>query len=140
MPALELTLTGQKEMRQKLAALIKHTPTRLGSAMKHEARAILAKSKSDYVPVAAKDGGALRATGKVHIPEIDGDEISVAITYGDDKVDYALAIHEHPSPHDPFTWRGKTVTFTRGGPKYLHRPMQDAVTGMGGRIAKRAIK
>ncbi len=49
---------------------------------------------------------------------------------------YALAVHETPSQHDPPTWVGKTVEFTRGGPKYIWRAMMAKVQGMNIRVAK----
>jgi hypothetical protein len=41
--------------------------------------------------------------------------------------DYALAVHETASEHDPPSWRGKKVQFKTGSAKFLERPFRERV-------------
>lgn len=102
-------------------------------------------SKREYVPV---DDGPLRDSGFVDLPKRQGTMIEVAMYYGGASAPYALAIHEHPGPHDPPSWRGATgggrsgafsgtVRFQRGGPKYLEKPMMAVVPRMARDLARR---
>jgi hypothetical protein len=64
------------------------------------------------------------------------DNLSIIMAYGNRTTeDYAVVVHETPSGFDPPTWQGKEVKFTRGGPKYLERPLMEAENGMIDRIA-----
>lgn len=59
-----------------------------------------------------------------------GTDVEVRVVAGGPEFPYAVAVHEHPSLHDPPSWRGKSVHFTTGGPKFLERPFKEAVEGL----------
>lgn len=40
--------------------------------------------------------------------------------------DYAIAVHEHPSEHDPPSWKGVAVQWNVGGPQFLARAIHEA--------------
>ena len=90
------------------------------------AESVMTESKQ-IVPV---DSGALMNTGKVMIPVVQGNQITVELGYGDEAVGYALIVHEmigdspgshkdvkHPIAPHPIKW-----TRPGSGPKYLERP------------------
>jgi hypothetical protein len=102
----------------------------------------MARSKSEFVPVAEKGGGTLRASGHVMPAKIEGRKISVTMGYGGPSDAYALAAHEHLSEFSPPSWRsaeadGNGVTFhpEGRGPKYLEIPLMGAIPTMAEDIA-----
>lgn len=111
------SLRGASEMRRRMEAMTREVPERAGKALHEEGESVLAASQA-IVPV---ETGALKETGRVTEVEIGDGEIAVAVTYGDETVLYAAAVHESESP----------------GAKYLERPLRDAVGGMARRLADR---
>lgn len=97
--------------------MAREVPERAGKALHDEAESVLAASQV-IVPV---ETGALKETGRVTEVETDNGAIAVAVTYGDEAVQYAAAVHESESP----------------GAKYLERPLRDAVGDMARRLADR---
>ncbi len=84
-----------------------------------------------------EDLRTLVGSGHVKLPpETKGGVTWVTLAYG---TVYALAVHETPSAHDPPSWRGKTVKFTKGGPKFLESAVKDASKGFGDRMQKRVL-
>ena len=82
----------------------------------------MGKSKR-LVPV---DTGALRASGHVQLPVIRGKKVAVVLGYGGAAAPYAVFVHEKQARHNPPTqW------------KYLEQPLNEAIPGMAGRLAKR---
>lgn len=132
--ATEFTLEGVGLMHMRLQRLIDEVPKKVASALYVEAELVMTDSKENYVPV---DYGALRGSGHTDPPVIDNAGISVQLNFGGVTAPYALAVHEHPSEHDPPTWEGKVINFQPEGrgPKYLELPMMKAVDGMADRIA-----
>jgi hypothetical protein len=49
----------------------------------------------------------------------------VSIQAGNDETPHALAVHEHPSRYSPPSWDGVEVKFTKGGPKFLERALNE---------------
>ena len=111
------------------AALRRELKRRGGAAQKALARAlflegeqIMGKSKR-LVPV---DTGALRASGHVQLPVIRGKKVTVVLGYGGAAAPYAVFVHEKQARHNPPTqW------------KYLEQPLNEAIPGMAGRLARR---
>ena len=111
------------------AALRRELKRRGGAAQKALARAlflegeqIMGKSKR-LVPV---DTGALRSSGHVQLPVIRGKKVTVVLGYGGAAAPYAVFVHEKQARHNPPTqW------------KYLEQPLNEAIPGMAGRLAKR---
>ena len=129
--AKNFTIKGDKQLQRNLTKLAIKTPIGVGAALFQEGQTIMAASKESFVPV---DLGALRASGDVAKPEIKATGASVTLFYGGDASAYALAIHEHPSAASPPSWSGG-VKFKRGGPKYLEKPIRNAIPGMAARLA-----
>lgn len=148
-----MTLKGQKQMQQRLNRIASKFPDKVKAALRIEAELIMTTSKRDFVPV---DLGTLRSSGHVDNPVRTGKDISVKLSYGGAAADYALAVHEHPSEHDPPSWKNNvievpnfsgssgttqasTVTFSPAGrgPKYLERPLMEASVNMTQRLATR---
>lgn len=127
----EIRLRGLEEFKLRLAALGGIVREAAAAALYVEANKILTASKR-FVPV---DLGALRASGFVAAPVIEGAVVSVSIGYGGPSVKYALPVHEIPPPparsvggrsarHNPPTqW------------KYLERPAREAMPGMDLRLS-----
>jgi hypothetical protein len=124
-------LDGQDDFRRAMRELGRRGRASARAALYREAEAIMTVSKT-LVPV---DLGALRNTGTVFPPEVRGATIVVEMGYGGPAVTYAIAVHETPSKYDPPSWRGKSVHFTVGGPKYLEKPTLEAIPGMDARLA-----
>jgi hypothetical protein len=92
------------------------------------------RAKTEFVP---KNLSTLMLSGFVNNAIRQGKDISVTMGFGGDAKAYALTVHETPSQYDPPSWKGKTVSFKRGGRKYLERPLMEATQGMSDRIAKK---
>jgi hypothetical protein len=123
-------------MQQKLRKLADKYPDRMMGALRVEAELIMTDSKQNYVP---RKLGTLRGSGYVNEPEVKSGEIVIEMGFGGAAKDYALAIHEYPSSHDPPSWKGADVTFhpEGHGAKYLEIPLKNAVAGIGERLAQR---
>jgi len=130
-----LRIKGDKELIRTLNRIKNESPIALGAALYQEGQEIMSDSKENYVPV---DLSTLKTSGHVELPEIKSTSITVTMGYGGAASEYALAVHETPSRYDPPSWRGKTVHFNVGGPKYLEIPLNTAARTMAGRLAKRA--
>lgn len=111
------------EALQKILDNIEDPDTRrgLGQAMHGFATKILNESKK-LVPV---DTGALRNSGMVEGPDVDGDGVEVAITYGGSSAQYAAVVHEDMSmSHSPTLNTKVTKKPRRGQAKYLEIPVK----------------
>jgi len=142
----ELILKGEAEMRRKMTALARSVPLKAAAALRIEAEVIKTKAIQVYVP---KNLGTLAGSIRVRDVEIHGVSIQVKITAGDASAPYALAVHEHPSDASPPSWRGLPIESIHSvrehtpwslgtgqrGPKYIERPLNEAIPGMSGRIA-----
>lgn len=72
-----------------------------------------------------RDKGDLVSSGEV---VVSPEGLSATVRFGGPGIPYAVAVHEHLSPHSPYSWRvaetsGRGVVFTVGGPKFLETPM-----------------
>jgi len=134
-------ITGDKKVIANLNKLAARAPKLAAGALLLEAESIMTASKNSFVP---HDQGILKASGEVQKPpKVLPFGASVVMGYGgqagagnkeDNPNRYALAIHEHPSQHSPPSWAGG-VTFKSGGPKYLEKPLRNAIPGMAARLA-----
>jgi hypothetical protein len=130
------------EISAKMRELTKLMKQQIEQALTEEAEAIVKRAKEEFVPV---DSGKLRDSIQVVSGVEQGRsekgqftssaDISVAVSAGGQDVPHAVVVHETPSGFDPPTWEGKEIKFTRGGPKYLERPLLEAENGMVNRIA-----
>lgn len=133
---VDFEIEGVEAMKRRLAEVSEHLIGELKAALRLEAEQVMTRSKRDFVPI---DLGALRASGNVGPVEKKGKDLEVTLSFGGQSAPYALAVHEHPSVHSPPSWRGTVVRFSPPGrgPKYLERPLKDAIEGMEDRIARR---
>lgn len=141
-------LRGLGPMLARVRRIVDRLPDDIGAALQLEAEQIMEKSKERYVPV---DMGTLRDSGTVEPPEKFITHVQVQMHYGEGAAaPYAIAVHEHLSSTSPPTWQGKgtassnqrtapspgVVTFHPAGrgPKYLEKPLLQAVKGMERRL------
>jgi len=136
-----MTFKGVDAMGRKIKAIARKFPDTVEGALRIEAELIMTRSKMEFVPV---DLGTLRNSGfvdsvKNRVYALQSNEIGVVLGFGGAAADYAHVVHETPSGFDPPSWQGKVIAFSpKGrGPKYLERPMMDAVPGLEQRIAAR---
>lgn len=92
----------------------------LAQALYREAALIFEESQ-DEVPL---DTGNLRASGKLGLPQVQGNELVVEITYGGAAADYALMVHEDMER----TYRNGKKS------KYLEDPAKRRIVGLSGRL------
>jgi hypothetical protein len=126
-------------MRGKIDKIALAFLVKVLGALYVEAELIKTRSQKEFVPV---DLGPLRSSGHVQPPRRKGREIEVTIAFGGVSAPYALAIHEHPSQYSPPSWRGKSegeINWSpKGrGPKYLEKPLNEALKDMDARLARR---
>ncbi len=98
----------------------------LSAALYKEAATIFEESQ-DEVPL---DTGNLRASGKLGLPQVQGNELVVEITYGGAAADYALIVHEDMERN----YRNGKKS------KYLEDPAKRRLEGMSGRLLKSVKK
>jgi hypothetical protein len=134
---LSFKLRGVKAMRRRVAQVSAKLDAQAHRALDLEGRAVLRSA----IRMAPFEDGELRKSALQHPVRREGRDLVTVLTFGEQgpSAAYALALHETPSPHDPPSWVGVTVTFhTPGtGPKYLETPLRQAVSGMADRVAKR---
>lgn len=63
--------------------------------------------------------------------------ITYTVKAGGPNLPHTLAVHENPSKHDPPSWKGKTVNFTKGGSQFLARAFRDYEREMRTRLGKK---
>ncbi len=121
-------------MNNRMARVRDNFTDDAAAALLIEAEKISGRAKDEFVPV---DKGPLRSS--IHVTEVVRKlfKLTVSIVAGGVAEAYAVAVHETPSKFDPPPWRGKVVKFTRGGAKFIFRPMMLAIPGMSQRIANR---
>lgn len=140
----DFELRGVSDLHTRLRAIDQSTRDGLDDAAEEEANDIVARAK-ELVPIKSSDlHDSIRVVkgnlsqGRNNLGRFtEGSAIEVIVTAGDDSIPYTLAIHEHPSPHDPPSWEGVNVKFNPEGrgPKFLERPFLDSVQGMTNRVA-----
>lgn len=135
--AFTVEIRGTAEVMARLRALAASLPQLVEAALYEEAQIEMEEAKR-RCPV-APDGGTLRDSGTVHPPERSGRDISVLLSFGGAAKDYALAVHEHPSVHDPYSWKHAKygVTFHVGGPHFLSSTLLESKPYIAQRVARR---
>lgn len=142
----DFELRGVADMQTRLKSIDRATREGLSEGTEDEANNVVARAK-ELVPVKSGD---LRDSIQVVKGDLsqgrdtlgrftEGSAIEIIVTAGNDSIPYTLAIHEHPSPHDPPSWEGVNVQFhpEGTGPKFLERPLLDAVSGMAERVGSK---
>ena len=132
-------ITGQKAIAARLNEMIVRSPKVAEMALRTEAELIRTAS----MKMTPSDKGTLKGSHFVESKQtLDGPEATIGV--GGAASAYALAVHEHPGPHDPPSWQGAgggrsgafsgTVQFKTGGPKFLERAASGAAPGMPKRL------
>jgi hypothetical protein len=132
--AMARPMRGLDKAVKRLRQLAQEYPDRIVKAVYRRAELIMARSKAEFVPV---DNGILMNSGHVTL-ERQGRVVRVILAYGGAAKAYAIAVHEHLSVHSPPSWKGGTVVRFKPagrGPKYLERPLFEAVRTMAQDIA-----
>ncbi len=117
---LDAALRGIRTTRARLLPA-------LGRALHAEAAPVFDRSQ-DLVPVDTKE---LKKSGELHEPVIDGNSVSVELSYGNAATaEYAERIHEDLEMNHP-----------RGGKaKFLEEPFLEGESGMGERVGARVAR
>jgi hypothetical protein len=118
---IEFGFTNLNETLQKLSKLGDRANFELSKALFQEAEKVMAVSK-EYVPV---DTGALRSSGHVQQPSVNGNVAEVTMSYGGPSVDYAVIVHEDLNAHHP-----------HGVSKYLETPLNAALPQLDENLSK----
>lgn len=125
------TIHGQAEAERFLDRVIDENPDLVAGALYRRGNDVMADSVENYVPV--RDG-ILRDSAFVDEPQVNGNDVSVALGYGGAAQAYAEPVHENPRA-------GKTGGVSPSGRpyktwaqvgewKYLETPLLNAVDGM----------
>lgn len=144
------TLTGIESLKTKLIQLTNQMKQNAAQSALDEAKDIRDLAR-EYCP---EDTGKLKDSiqivestgtgvgqGRNQQGQFTSDAvITVTVKAGGPDIPHALAVHEHPSQHDPPSWDGVNVHFTKGGPKFLERAMKDVSSGMVQRMGNRVLK
>jgi hypothetical protein len=128
-------LSGTDPMIKRIARLARAFGLKVEKSLKEEADEIMTTSKNDFVPV---DEGELRESGQVQ-QKRNGASVTVILSYGNDDIPYAVAVHEHLSEASPPSWRNTVVRFGPGnrGPKYLEIPLMEAAPKLPKSLARK---
>ncbi len=103
---------GLDKLQRKLDSARRDTIDDVAGVLHRKGEEVMTDSKRTYVPV--RDG-ILRDSGHVNLPVVTGNRVSVTLGYGGAAKAYALIQHERLD-----------FAHTRGGPKYLERPVTAA--------------
>lgn len=87
---ISVKINGLDKLKKTLAQFGSDAPKVLGATLLEEGHSIMANSQL-IVPV---DTGALRSSGAVKDPVIEGNKITVTMFYGGPAAPYALFVHE----------------------------------------------
>jgi hypothetical protein len=121
---IRVDIKGTKELERQLRRLGTNAPAALARELFTEASLIMTEADK-IVPI---DTGALRLSGRVEQPRINGSSVSVQMGFGGPSAAYAFFVHEAVG-----------ANFKRPGAqaKFLEKPTKEAARGMAGRIARR---
>lgn len=134
----ELTLTGISALQTRLRDIDRSMREKMSAAMERDMEERVAeRARNEFVPVKE---GELKDSIRVEKARVEqgrtetgqwteGADLVVRVVAGGPEISHAVAVHETPSEFDPPTWEGKTVQFTRGGAKFLERPLLEAEKG-----------
>ena len=132
-----IRITGLDKLQARLKKSGVNAAKELAGGLKVEAEVIM--TASNRIVPTSPHGGTLKTSGHVKTPVIKRRSASVELGYGGAAADYALAVHEFPSKHNPPSWRGKaTLNWNAAGTgaKFLEKPANAAKKGFGRRVAK----
>lgn len=117
-----MPVTGLESVLSRLRSVADRVPHVAAEALRAEAEIEMTEAKR-RTPV---DTGALRASGHVSDPEIDGKNISVSLGFGGPAADYAFYVHEDLDAFHPV-----------GQAKYLESVLDESRPHLAKRVASR---
>jgi hypothetical protein len=91
-----IKVKGLDEFYKLLQQSGKQAPQLAGQCLYPECEIIMTDSKDKYCPVLT---GALRTTGRVGEPAVEGKSVTCELSYGGPAAPYALAVHEGYPAH-----------------------------------------
>jgi len=129
-----LRLTGIEQLGRNLNTILSEMKKNLADGAKERAERVRDRAQE----LCPEDTGKLKDTIRV-VESTTGIKqgrtlggqftseavISVGVVVGDETTPYALAVHEYPSEHNPPSWEGGDVHFTKGGPKFLENAVKE---------------
>src|SRR4051812_21360993 len=115
-------LLGAAKLREKLASIRTKLPAETARALYEEAQIEMTEAKRRT----PWDTGALKASGIVRKPEVNGREIMVRLEFGGPAVEYAVHVHENLEALHP-----------HGQAKFLESTLLESAPYMAERIGKR---
>jgi hypothetical protein len=135
MSGFSMEIRGVEMLVAKLASIPPELLSNVGVVLQNFGERVLEDSKENYCPIEDPplDNIVLRDTGTVSDVDVSPSGLSVRLSYN---TPYAVTVHEHVSPADPPTWRGKVINFRVGGPKYLERPVAEHSHELAGDVAR----
>lgn len=119
---INIDIQGADKVTANLQKLGEGSVKRLAAALYQEGEGLIAEAKS-ITPV---DTGALRASGHVQQPVIQGKQVTVNCGFGGAAASYAVYVHENLEAHHPV-----------GQAKFLEEPAKRRAMTMNRRIAER---
>lgn len=115
-----VTLQGTETLKTALDGLGERAREAAARILFQEGERIMAVAKGQ-TPV---DTGALRASGQVSLPTVEGSTVSVELGFGNSSVNYAVFVHENLQAKHPV-----------GKAKYLEDPVLQWANGAESRLA-----
>jgi len=127
------TLSGIEQLQKRIRDIESQMKKELSSTLETEVGEKILEKAKEYCP--ERSGALVDSIILVKSTVEQGRESSgrfneqavarVSINVGNDKTPHALAVHEHPSKYSPPSWDGVEVKFTKGGPKFLERALNE---------------
>ena len=118
---IKIEIVGKDKVVARLKRFGNNAPANVATALYQEAQALIAEAKQ-ITPV---DTGALRASGMIQMPTLQGKQVEVRCGFGGPAAPYAVYVHENlEAHHQPPTQA-----------KFLEVPAKRRAKGMQQRVA-----
>lgn len=126
-----VNLKGSQQVLSAIAREQSRARSTAAAVLTAVAERIVHRAQTEFIPM---EFGALASSDEIDRPVQTSSAVSVTVAFGRSgkSAAYALAIHEHLSPHSPPSWKaaeaaGRPVRFSPAGtgPKYLERPFYE---------------
>jgi len=120
---MSVDLYGADDLLEKFARMGRDSTAVIGRLLYFYANDVF--NRSQYlVPV---DTGALRSSGRVEAPVLEGFAVVVSIKYGGAAAPYALWVHEVPPPEDANPGERTAYHLPPTQWKYLEQPLLETL-------------
>ncbi len=130
-------LEGEEELMRNLSRIVRKQPQVAARALKKRGDAVMARSQELVPDDPRTQGKDLKASGKTNDAVIGPSKVSVTMHYGANSRAgaYVIPVHEYPAKR-PAPWQGASVSFSRGGPKFLERAVLEEAPRLLQELAK----